>query len=164
MESAVPLRVRVWFISRVDDGTTAGGRRGAALPDVLGTLGGGVDRPAGRVEHLPGTGVDLATHEEWDERVDGALEIVLPPDEVVLVATIRVSRRVGVVLEEVDLAAYPLFGQPLLRRLDETLEDAFPCLVVSDEIREGVTLRSCVLGVAPDIEVEALTVLEEHIR
>jgi hypothetical protein len=90
-------------------------------------------------------------------------EIVGAPREVVLVAAVAVAGRVGVVLEEVDRAADPLLAQALLGRHQQALEDALTGLVVHDEVVQRVALRRGVLGVGADVEVQAGTVLQEHV-
>ena len=112
---------------------------------------------------LPGAGVDLAGDEERDQDVGELGEVAVALDAVVLVAAVGVAGGVGVVLEQVDLAADPLFAQPLLGRLHEALEDPLPRLVVDDEVVDGVALGRRVLGVAADVEVQPGAVLEEDV-
>src|SRR5690606_33943698 len=90
-------------------------------------------------------------------------EVLVPAHQVVLVAAVGVARRVGVVLEEVDLPSDPLLFQPLLGRVDEAFEDALTGLVVGHDIGQRVTLGSGVLGVAADVEVEPGAVLQEAV-
>ena len=78
-------------------------------------------------------------------------------------AAVGVAGGVGVVLEEVDLAADALLAEPLLGAADEAFEVALPRLVVHDEVGDRVALRGGVLGVAADVEVEAGAVLEEDV-
>src|SRR5262249_16850509 len=101
--------------------------------------------------------------EERDEHVGELREVALPLDEVVLVAAVGVAGAVGVVLEEEHLAPDALLTQPLLGALHEALEDALPGLGVADDRVDGVALGRRVLGVAPDVEVEARAVLEEDV-
>ena len=163
VEAAVALGVGVRLVAGVDDRAAAGGRRADALPDVLGPLGDGVRGAAGGVQDLAGAGVDLAADEERDQHLGVVAEVVVAAGAVVLVAAVAVAGRVGVVLEEVDGAADRLLGEALLGRLDEALEDPLPCLVVDDELVEGIALRRGVLGVGADVEVEAGAVLEEDV-
>jgi hypothetical protein len=85
------------------------------------------------------------------------------PDQVVLVTAVGVARRVGVVLEQVDVTRDALVVQPLLRVDDESFEDALARLVVRDERLEGVALRGGVLGMRADVEIEPRAVLQEHV-
>jgi hypothetical protein len=55
----------------------------------------------------------LAADQEGDEG-RRSRELPGPADEVVLVAAVGVARRVGVVLEDVDVADDTLLGEPLL--------------------------------------------------
>ena len=114
VEAAEALGVGVGLVAGVDDRARAGGRARDALPDVLGALADAVHRAAGRLQHLAGAGVDLAGHEERDQHVGELGEVAVALDEVVLVAAVGVAGGVGVVLEEVDLAADALLAEALL--------------------------------------------------
>ena len=92
VQSAIPLGVGVGLVASVDDRTAAGGRRRHALPDVLGTLGDRVRRPACGLQHLAGAGVDLAADEERDQHLGVVPEVVVTAREVVLVAAVGVAR------------------------------------------------------------------------
>ena len=72
----------------------------------------------------------------------------MPADEVVLVAAVGVAGRVGVVLEQVDVAGDALLVQPLLGVDQQALEDPLARLVVHDEVGEVVALGRRVLRVA----------------
>src|SRR5262249_32486263 len=77
--------------------------------------------------------------------------------------SVGVAGRVGVVLEEVDLAADAFLTQALLGAANQALEVPLPCLVVHDQVGDGVTLGRRVLGVAADVEIEPRAVLEERV-
>ena len=83
--------------------------------------------------------------------------------QVVLVAAVRVAGRVGVVLEQVDLAGDALVVQPLLGVDEQAFQDPLAGPVVGDQIGDGVALGGRVLGVGTDVEVEAGTVAEEDV-
>ena len=163
VEAAEPLGVGVGLVAGVDDGAAAGGGRGDALPDVLGPLAEAEDGPAGRLQHLAGAGVDLAADEERDEHLGVAVELVVALGQVVLVAAVGVADRVGVVLEEVDLAPDALLAQAGLGAADQLGQDPLPRLVVGHDVADLVALGRGVLGVAADIEVEAGPVLQEDV-
>ena len=133
------------------------------VPADIGALTEAVLCPAGAVQHLAGAAVDLPGHEERDQHVGHPRELPLPRHQVVLVAAIGVPRRVGVVLEQVDLAPDPLLAQPLLGAPDQTLEDPLTGLVVDDELGQVVALGRGVLGVAADVEIQPRPVAEEHV-
>ena len=78
---------------------------------------------------------DLARDEERDQHVGHPSELAVRGDEVVLVAAVGVAGRVGVVLEEVDLAGDALLVEPHLGAAEERFEDPLPRLVVRDEVR-----------------------------
>ncbi len=145
-------------------GPATRGRRRDAFPDVLRTLRQAEHRASRSLQNLARTCVDLPAHEERDQDLCVVGEIVSPAGQVVLVTTVRVSRRVGVVLEQVDDAADTLFAQPRLCPSHQRVEYPLPRLVVRDEVADRVALGSRVLGVAPDVQVEARTVLEEDVR
>ena len=134
------------------------------LPDVVRALRQAVDGAARRGEDLAGAREDLPRDEERHEHVREPREVALPAHEVVLVAAVGVARRVGVVLEQVDLARQALVLQALLRVRDEPLEDALAGPVVRDQLAHVVALRRRVLGVRADVEVQPRAVAQEHVR
>ena len=87
----------------------------------------------------------------------------MPADQVVLVAAVGVAGRVGVVLEQVDVAGDALVVQPPLGVDEQALEDPLPRLVVGDEVDDVVALGGGVLRVAADVEVEPGAVAEEDV-
>ncbi len=78
-------------------------------------------------------------------------------------AAVGVARRVGVVLEQIDVAADALVREPLLGVDQQILEDAFAGPVVGDQLDQAVALGCRVLGVGPDVEVETRAIAEEHV-
>ena len=72
--------------------------------------------------------------------------VVSTGGQVVLVAAVRVVGRVGVVLEEEDVAIDPLLSKPLLSTPHQLLQDSFPCLVVGHHVANRRALRGGVLG------------------
>ena len=68
-------------------------------------------------------------------------------------AAVGVARRVGVVLEQVDVAADALVGQPLLGVDQQVFEHPLPGAVVGDQLGQVVTLGGGVLGVAAHVEI-----------
>src|SRR5690606_22209275 len=123
VQPPVALRVGVRLVAGVDDGPAAGGSAGDALPDVFGPLGQAVDRPARRLQHLARAADQLPGDQERDEDVGQPAELPVPRDEIVLVAAVRVAGRVGVVLEQVDLAGDPLVVQTLLGVDEQAFQD-----------------------------------------
>src|SRR6266536_1189648 len=163
VQAAVALGVGVRLVAGVDDRPRAGGRRGDALPDVLGPLGDAVHRAARGGEHLAGAAEDLAADEERDQHVRQALELAVARHQVVLVAAVGVAGRVGVVLEQEDLAGDALFALAGLGRGTPALAHASDATVVADEPPPRVTLARGVLGVGADVQVQPGAVLEEHV-
>ena len=163
VQPPVALGVGVRLVAGVDDRPAAGGRRGDALPDVLGPLRQAVDRTARRLQHLARAADQLPGDQERDQHVGQAAELTVPGHQVVLVAAVRVAGRVGVVLEQVDLAGDALVVQPLLRVDEQALEDPLAGPVVGDQIGDGVTLGRGVLRVRADVQVEAGAVAQEHV-
>ncbi len=164
VEPPEPLGVGVRLVAGVDDGAAPGGGRRHPLPDVLGPLAEAEDRAPGGLEDLAGPGVDLPADEERDQHLGVAVEVVVALGQVVLVAAVGVAGRVGVVLEQVDVAADALLAQAGLGAGDQPAEDPLPRLVVGHDVGDLVALGRGVLGVAAHIEVEAGPVLEEHVR
>ena len=134
VQPAVALGVGVRLVAGVDDRPRAGGGAGDALPDVLGALAQAVDGAAGGLQHLAGAADELAGDEEGQQDVRDPGELPGPGDEVVLVAAVGVARGVGVVLEQVDVAADALVDQPPLGVDQEVFEDPLAGLVVRDEL------------------------------
>jgi hypothetical protein len=161
VQAAVALGVGVRLVAGVDDRTRAGGGAGDALPDVLGALAQAVDGAARGLQHLARAADELAGDEEGQQDVRDPGELPGPGDQVVLVAAVGVARGVGVVLEQVDVAADALVDQPPLGVDQEVFEDPLAGLVVGDELVQRVALRRGVLGVAADVQVEPGTVAQE---
>jgi hypothetical protein len=130
---------------------------------VLGALAHAEHRAARGLQHLAGTADQLPGDEERDEHVREPAELAVPADQVVLVAAVGVAGRVGVVLEQVDVAGDALVVQPLLGVHDEPFEDALTGLVVRDQALQRVALRGRVLRVAAHVEVEPGAVLQEDV-
>jgi hypothetical protein len=106
---------------------------------------------------------DLPGDQERDEHVREPVELPGAADQVVLVAAVGVASRVGVVLEQVDLARDALVVESLLGILEQSLEDPLPRLVVGDQLDDVVALRCGVLRVAAHVEVEPGAVAEEDV-
>ena len=79
-------------------------------------------------------------------------------------AAVGVVGRVRVVLEEEDVSVDSLLPEPLLGADCELFEDPFASLVMGDDVGDRVALRRGVLGVGPDVQVEARPVHQEHVR
>src|SRR6266536_2052461 len=163
VQAAVALGVGGRLFAGVDNRPRAGGRRGDALPDVPGPLGDAVHRAPRGGEHLAGAAEDLAADDERDQHVRQALELAVARHQVVLVAAVGVAGRVGVVLEQEDLAGDALFVQAGLGGGQQALEDALAGLVVGDQLEHRVALGRGVLGVGADVQVQPGAVLEEHV-
>ena len=144
-------------------GPAAGGRARDALPDVLGALAQAERRGLRRLQHLARAADQLARDQERQQHVGDPGELARPHDEVVLVAAVGVARRVGVVLEQVDVAADALVGEALLGVDQQVLQHALAGAVVGDQLDEAVALGGRVLGVRPHVEVEPRAVAEEDV-
>ncbi len=97
-----------------------------ALPDVFGPLAEAEDRPPGRLEHLARPGVGLSADQERDEHLGVVGEVVPAAGQVVLVATVGVARRVGVVLEQVDVPPDALLPESGLGPLHQMTRGSTP--------------------------------------
>src|SRR5215813_10061852 len=102
MQATIMLGVSVWLVARVDDRARRGRGARDVLADVLGALREAIVEAPRCLEHLARAREDLASHEEGDERLGQALKWHVAAHEVVLVATVAIARRVGVVLEKED--------------------------------------------------------------
>src|SRR5206468_1232236 len=164
VKAPVPLGVGVRLVAGVDDRARRRGGAGDLLADVLGPLRQAVMEPARRLEHLARPGEDLPGHEEGDEGLGESLERDVTRDQIVLVAAVGVTGRVGVVLEEQDVAGDPVLPQALLGLVQEVLDDALAGLVVDDQLGHVVALGRRVLGMEPGVEVEPGAVFQEDVR
>ena len=164
VQPPVPFGVGVRFVPGVDDRPGPGGGAGDALPDVVGPLGQAVGRTARRLQHLAGAGDQLPGDQERDQPVGDLGELAAPGDQEVLVAAVGVAGRVGVVLEQVDVAADALLGEPGLGVDDQVLQDPLARLVVRDQRGQVVAFGGGVLGVRSDIEVQPGPVAQEDVR
>jgi hypothetical protein len=158
-----PLGVGVRLVTGVDDRPGTGSGRRHAFPDVLGTLRHAVHRAPRGLQHLPGAADDLPRHQERDQDVGQPAELPVPAHQVVLVAAVGVARRVGVVLEQVDVARDALLAQPPVGVHEQALQDPLPRLVVRDQVHYVVALGGGVLGMAAHVQVESRAVSQEHV-
>ena len=106
------------------------------------------------MQHLARAADELPGDEERDEDIGQPRELSMPGYKVVFVAAVGVSRRVGVVLEQVDVAGDAFLSQPPLGVDEQALEDSLPRLVMDNQIDQGVALRGRVLRMTADVEVE----------
>src|SRR5450755_3303251 len=151
------------LVTRVDDGPAACRGTRHTFPDVLGALADAVDRAAWGGQDFAGAADDLAGHEERNEDVGEPAELTLPTDQIVLVTSVGVAGRVGVVLEQVDVAGNAFFAQPTFGVDEQTFEGALAGLVVDHQVDDVVALRCRVFRVAADVEVKARAIAEEDV-
>ncbi len=130
---------------------------------MVGPLGDGEGGPARGLGQLAGAEEDLAGHQERDEDIHGAVEVLVPAHQVVLVAAVGVAGTVGVVLEDEDLAPDPLLLEPLLGPPNQSFEDSLPRLVVGNYVIEGVAFGGGEFGMRSDIEIEPGAIFEEDV-
>jgi len=130
---------------------------------VLGSLGKGVDGAPGCAEELPRTCPNLARHEERHKGVNRTLEVCVSVDQVVLVTSIGIPCGIGVVAVEVDVAPDTFLGEASFSRFDKTLQNPLASSVMSNDVVEAVAFGGCVLGMAPDIEIQPCAVLKEDV-
>ena len=164
MQPPVLLGVGVRFVAGVDDRATAGGRAGYALPDVFGALRQAEGGRLGGLQHLSGAADQLPGNQERQQYIGDPGELPGADDQVILVAAVRIAGRVGVVLEQIDVAADALVGQPLLGVDQQVLEHPLAGPVMGDQLHQVVALGGGVLGVAAHIEVQPRAVAQENVR
>ena len=163
MQAPVLLGVGVRLVAGVDDRAAAGGGRRDALPDVLGAL-----REAERgglrgLQHLAGAADELAGDQERQQHIGDPGELARAHDQVVLVAAVGVARRVGVVLEQVDVAADALVGQSLLGVDQQVFQHPLARTVMGDQLNQAVALGGGVFGMAAHVEVQPCAVAQENV-
>ena len=83
--------------------------------DVLRPLGQEEMGPAGDFQHLARSREDLARDEKRDELLRDFPEIEIAPHQIIFVTAVGVPHRIGVVLENINLADKAFFAQALLR-------------------------------------------------
>ena len=163
VQPAVTLGVRVRLVTGVDDRPGTGGGRADALPDVLGALAHAVHRAPRRLQHLAGTTEQLPRDEERNEDVRQPGELPVPGHQIVLVTAVGVAGRVGVVLEEIDVARDSLLVQAAFGVDEQAFENALARLVVGDQLGHVVAFGSCVFRMRSHVEVETGAVPQEDI-
>jgi len=154
----------VGFVSRVDDRTTSRCCRGDGLPNVFSPLRETkVGPPSRRSGYLARSAEDLARNEKRNEELFVSANILIALGAVVLVAAIGVASRIGVVLEEVDLAPMTLLVELALGTRNKALQDPLPRHFLGNEVIEVVAFGRGVFGVTADIQVEAGAVFKKDI-
>ena len=164
MQAAVLLGVGMRLIPGVDDRPGPGRGAGDAFPDVLGPLGQAEGGRLGSLQHFAGAADQLTGDQEGQQHVGDPGEFPGPHDQIILVASVGVACRVGVVLEQVDIAADALVGKPLFGVDQEVFQDPLAGPVVGDELNQVVALCGGVLGVTPDVQIQAGPIAQEHVR
>lgn len=124
---------------------------------------GRTSRLGGGLQHLACTTDELAGHQERQQHIGDTGELACAHDQVILVAAVGVARRIGVVLEQIDVTADAFVGEALFGVDEQVLEHPFTSAVVGDQLREAVTFGGRVLRVAAHVEVQARTVAEEDV-
>ena len=142
VQPAEALGVGVRLVPRVDDGPRPRGGRGDALPDVLGALGDAVLR-ASRARAAPSRRRSRSVGSRRTgsaRRPSGRTRPGGPPGS--SRGSRRSSRRVRVVLEQVDVAGDALLVQAHLGRGQQRLEDPLARLVVRDQVHDACRTRA----------------------
>ena len=116
------------------------------------------------LQHLAGTADKLARHQEWQQHVRYPGEFAGPHDQIILVASVGVACRVGVVLEQVDVPADALIVEPLLGVDEQVLQHPLARTIVGDELDQVVAFGGGVFGMAAHVEVQPRTVAQEYVR
>lgn len=84
-------------------------------------------------------------------------------DEIILVAAVGVSRRIGVVLEQIDVARDSLLVQAAFGVDEQALQNALARLVVRDQLGHVVAFGCRVFRMRSHVEVEAGAVPQEDV-
>ena len=163
VQSTKVLGICVRLIASIDNRPTLRGGRRHAFPNVFGPLTDREHRTPGCLQHLASASVNLAADQEWDEYLGVMRKVVVAPGEVVLVAAITVAGRVSVVLEQVDRATDSFVPQSLLGRVEQLFENALTRLVMDNNFANVVALRSCILRMRTDVEIQPGAVHQENV-
>jgi hypothetical protein len=59
---------------------------------MVGPLGDRIRGAARSLSEFAGTEKDLTGYQEWDQNVDGAMKVLVPADQIILVTAVGVSR------------------------------------------------------------------------
>src|ERR1051326_8517037 len=114
--------------------------------NVLGALGDEELRPARALEDLARDRIDLSGDEKGDQLLRHLPKIDVPPHEIILMASIGVAKRIGIVLKDIDLSRETFFPEALLRGWEARLQQALSCLVVNHQIQDTVALGRREIG------------------
>jgi hypothetical protein len=95
----------------------------------------------------------LSRNQERKDRVGGVREVTLSTDEIILMTSIGVAGTVGVVLKQVDVAFDSFFAQAPLSVDNESFQDSLPRAIMMNQLKDVVTFRRCVFGVASHVEI-----------
>ena len=79
-------------------------------------------------------------------------------------AAIRITSRVRVVLEQVNVTSNPLLAEPLLSVYEQAFQDSLASFVMNNGLNDVVAFGCGVLRVTANIEVQPGTVAQEYIR
>lgn len=115
------------------------------------------------LQHLARAADQLPRDKERNEDVRQAGEFSVPGHEIVLVTAVRVAGRVGVVLEEIDVARDSLLVQAAFGIDEQAFENALARLVVRDQFRHVVAFGSCIFRMRTHVEVQTGAVPQEDI-
>src|SRR6266511_2703639 len=113
MQSAVLFLIGVGLVAGVDNATLVSGRAGDLLANVLGALRDAVLEAASRLEKLARAGEDLACDQEGDQLLSKVVEVGRAFNEIVFMTAVGVADKIGIVLENGQVAIQPLLSEPL---------------------------------------------------
>ena len=130
---------------------------------MCGALADAVHGAARRLQYLSGAADHLPGHQERRQDARQPPQILMPRDQVVLMAAVRVPGGVRVVLEQVDVPADPLRAQPVAGVRHQPLQDPLARLVVRDQVDHAVALRGGVFGMTAHVKIEAAAVAQEDV-
>src|SRR5580693_1400604 len=151
------------LVASVDDRPATGGGRRNALPDVLGALREAECGGLRGLQHLARATDELAGDQERQQHIGDAGELARPHDQVVLMAAIRVAGRVGVVLEQIDVAADAFVGEPLLGVDEQVFQHPLAGTVVGDQLHQAVAFGGGIFRMAAHVEVQPCAVAQENV-
>jgi hypothetical protein len=87
------------------------------------------------------------------------LEIFFAFSAVILMASIAITSRVGVIAKEINGTATAFVAELLLCRSHQTLENSLPRAILRHKVIEVVALGCGIFGMASNVKIEARTIL-----
>src|SRR5439155_23685414 len=164
VQSAVFFLDSVWFITGINNATLI--RRGDRnlLPNMLRALRDVIDRAPPGAKHLPGPSEDLPCDQERNELFGHVVEISLAIGQVILVAAVRITHKIGVIFKDGELALKPLLMHLILGVIEQAFQNTLAGFVVDHDVHGARALWGGVLRMTPSVEIETRPIFEKDVQ